>query len=58
VPAVAEEPLYTLSQIFFELTKPSISPKTIHMQVYSYNDWYVTAIKRRSAPLFPLARPW
>jgi choline dehydrogenase-like flavoprotein len=58
VPAVAEEPLYTLSQIFFELTKPSISPKTIHMQVYSYNDWYVTAIKRRIGPLFPLARPF
>jgi hypothetical protein len=57
-PAVAEEPLYTLSQVFVELTKPSISPKTIHMQVYSYNDWYVTAIKRRIGALFPLARPW
>jgi choline dehydrogenase-like flavoprotein len=26
--------------------------------VYSYNDWYVTAIKRRIGALFPLARPW
>jgi choline dehydrogenase-like flavoprotein len=57
VPAVADEQLYTLSQIFVELMKPSISPKTIHMQVYSYNDWYVTAIKRRIGALFTLARP-
>jgi choline dehydrogenase-like flavoprotein len=28
------------------------------MQMYSYNDWYVTAIKRRIGALFPLARPW
>lgn len=58
VPAVAEEPLYTLAQIFFELTKPSISAKTIHLQVYTYNDWYAAAIKRRIGALFPLARPW
>jgi len=58
VPAVADEQLFTLSQIFFELIKPSISSKTIHMQIYSYNDWYVTAMKRRIGALFPLARPW
>lgn len=58
VPAVADEPLHTLSQMFVELAKPAISPRTIHLQVYSYNDWYVEAMKRRLGPLYPLAKPW
>jgi choline dehydrogenase-like flavoprotein len=58
VPGVAAEPLNTLSQIFIELTMPALTSRTIHLQMYSYNDWYVEAMKRRLRALYPLARPW
>lgn len=58
VPAVTDEPLHSLSQIFVELIAPALSSKTMFLQVYSYNDWYVEAIKRRLGPMFPLAKPW
>jgi choline dehydrogenase-like flavoprotein len=57
VPDVEEEALYTLSQVFIELAKPSISPRTIHLQVYSYNDWYMDVMKRRLGGLFPIGKP-
>ena len=55
---VADERLYSLSQIFVELVKPEISSHTVHVQVYTYNDWYVEAMKRRLGLLYPLVRPW
>jgi choline dehydrogenase-like flavoprotein len=58
VPSVARERLFTLSQVFVELANASISPRTIHLQIYSYNDWYVEAMKRRLRGLYPLARPF
>lgn len=38
VPDVANEKLYTLSQAFAEISDPAISPYTVHLQLYSYND--------------------
>ena len=58
VPAASEEALFTLSQIFVEVANPAISPGTIHLQIYSYNDWFVEAMKRRMGALYPLAKPW
>ena len=57
VPAVSQESLFTLSQVFVELADPAISSGTIHLQIYSYNDWYVEAMKRRMGALYPLAKP-
>ena len=57
ISGVTQESLYTLSQIFIELVKPAISPRTIHLQVYSYNDWYIEAMKRRLGSLFAAAKP-
>jgi choline dehydrogenase-like flavoprotein len=37
-PDVVHEKLYTLSQAFIEVLDPAISPHTVHLQVYSYND--------------------
>jgi choline dehydrogenase-like flavoprotein len=37
-PDVAHEDLYTLSQAFVEILDPAISSRTVHLQVYSYND--------------------
>lgn len=54
---VRDEPLHTLSQIFVELMDPVHSPLTRHLQVYTYNDWYLGAIKRRIGPLFRMLKP-
>jgi choline dehydrogenase-like flavoprotein len=35
---VRGEELHTLSQLFLELTDPSVSPHGVHLQFYSYND--------------------
>jgi choline dehydrogenase-like flavoprotein len=37
-PDVAHEKLYTLSQAFVEVLDRAISPHTVHLQIYSYND--------------------
>jgi choline dehydrogenase-like flavoprotein len=58
VRGVAEESLHALSQLFVEIMNPQISARTVHLQVYSYNDWYAEAVRRRVGALFPLARPW
>jgi choline dehydrogenase-like flavoprotein len=42
---VREEALYTLSQIFLELTDPAESPHTVHLQLYSYNDLISAALR-------------
>lgn len=54
-PHVREEALYTLSQIFLELSDPAISPQMIHLQLYSYNDLIGQALR---ASLGPLGFDW
>lgn len=54
-PRVQEEALYTLAQAFIELTDPTVSAKTIHLQVYAYNDLYRQLLARplgRASGLF------
>lgn len=52
---VETEELHTLSQIFLEILDPKISPHTVHLQLYSYNDLLPTAVR---SGLGPLAWPW
>jgi len=56
----SDESLHTLSQIFLELFDREISPYTIHLQVYSYNDLIGQAVRGAmgalSKPLAPVAR--
>ena len=40
VERVAQERLHTLAQLFVELTDPAVSERTVHLQVYTYNDMY------------------
>lgn len=42
-PAVADERLHTLAQAFIEVMDASLTGRTIHLQVYSYNDLYWSA---------------
>jgi choline dehydrogenase-like flavoprotein len=51
---VANESLHTLSQLFVEILDPGISPYTVHLQLYSYNDLIGRTVR---AALGPLARP-
>jgi choline dehydrogenase-like flavoprotein len=53
----AREPVHTLSQVFIELLDAPFAAGTVHLQVYSYNDWYADAVRRRTGGLFPLVRP-
>lgn len=50
-PAVEKEALHTLSQIFLEIEDTQISPHTIHLQLYSYNDLLPTAVSSGLGPL-------
>lgn len=56
VKQVSKEKLYTLSQIFMEIQDPKLSEKTIHLQIYTYNDLYWQAIKELIGPLVSIMK--
>jgi choline dehydrogenase-like flavoprotein len=47
------EELHTLAQAFIELLDPAISRRTVHMQLYTYNDIYELELRRRFGRLYP-----
>lgn len=54
---VVREPLHTLAQLFFEIFDESISPYTVHLQTYTYNDLYREPVLAKLGPLksvFPM----
>ncbi len=51
---VRNEALHTLSQLFMEIFDSKISPHSVHLQVYSYNDLIGQAVRKTFGPL---ARP-
>jgi choline dehydrogenase-like flavoprotein len=51
VGSVRTEPLYALSQIFIELLDAQISPRTVHLQLYTYNDLIGRAVRNIFGPL-------
>ncbi|HEY4047696.1 MAG TPA: NAD(P)-binding protein [Acidobacteriaceae bacterium] len=50
-PGVRSEALHTLAQIFLEIDDPAISPHTIHLQTYTYNDLFEAALRSALGPL-------
>jgi choline dehydrogenase-like flavoprotein len=52
-----DEPEHTLSQAFIEIFDRNVSEKSVHLQVYGYNDLYREAIKNTAGPLFGLSKP-
>jgi hypothetical protein len=46
-PNVAEEDLHTLCQAFIEITDEDVSPHTVHLQIYSYNDYLAEVLRQR-----------
>src|SRR5258705_10778437 len=57
VRSVADEQLHTLAQVFLEILDPKVSPRTVHMQVYTYNDMYESGVRGMLGPLAGLAAP-
>ena len=54
---VATERLHTLAQLFLEIFDPAVSPYTIHLQTYTYNELFrdpVVAKLGPARPFFPL----
>jgi choline dehydrogenase-like flavoprotein len=54
---VATEHLHTLSQLFLEIFDPAVSPYTVHLQTYTYNELFrdpVAAKLGPARPFFPL----
>lgn len=54
---IAKDRQHTLSQIFLELMDPEISRHKIHLQVYTYNDFYSRMAQQKLGPVYPLLQP-
>ena len=54
---VRTEALHTLSQLFLEIIDPELSPYTVHLQVYSYNDLVGQTITGALGPIANWAGP-
>lgn len=55
--AAADEKLHAMAQLFLELRDESVSPFTVHMQVYTYNALMAGAVRQRLGSLLePLAQ--
>ena len=42
---VRTESLHTLAQLFLEINDPTVSPYTVHLQTYTYNDLFELAVR-------------
>ena len=42
---VRTESLHTLAQLFLEINDPAVSPYTVHLQTYTYNDLFELALR-------------
>jgi choline dehydrogenase-like flavoprotein len=51
-------PVHTLSQIFLEVEGSGMGAANVHVQVYSYNDFYPARIRAALGPLRRLAGPF
>jgi len=48
---IREEALHTLAQVFLEIDDPALSPYTIHLQAYTYNDLFERPLRSALGPL-------
>jgi choline dehydrogenase-like flavoprotein len=54
---VADERLHTLSQLFIEIQDRSVSPHGVHMQLYTYSDFFPRMAKETLGPFYPVVAP-
>jgi choline dehydrogenase-like flavoprotein len=53
---VFDERAHKLSQVFFEIRDREVCDRTVHLQVYGYNELYSTALEKLFGPAFPFLR--
>ncbi len=51
---VEEEQLHTLPQMFMEVDVPEVSARNVHLQWYSYNDFYREELRKKLGVFFNL----
>jgi choline dehydrogenase-like flavoprotein len=54
---VETEPMHTLAQLFVELVDPTMSSRTIHLQLYTFNEFIRERVRRATGWLGPVAAP-
>jgi hypothetical protein len=54
IPDVEREARHTLAQVFLEVMDPRISPRTIHLQIYTFNEFIRDRVDRLTRWLGPL----
>jgi len=54
---IAGERLHTLSQLFIEILDRGISQHGIHLQLYTYNDFYARMAKDQLGRIYPMVAP-
>jgi choline dehydrogenase-like flavoprotein len=54
---VATERLHTLSQLFIEVLNPTVSRHGVHLQLYTYSDFYSRMAHDKLGFLYPLMSP-
>jgi choline dehydrogenase-like flavoprotein len=57
VPGVESEPLHTLAQAFLEIRDPAVSPTTVHVELFTYNDLLERTAACRLGPAAKLLGP-
>lgn len=55
-PDPQQEALHTLAQVFIELRHGAVTENTVHLQVYTYNEFYRDLFHRLLGPATPLLR--
>jgi hypothetical protein len=56
-PSVFDERLHTLCQLVGEVDDARISEHPVHLQIYGYNDLYITLLQERFGPLGTWLKP-
>ena len=56
-PDPAAEALHTLTQLFLEIVDPKVDPRTVHVQLYTYNEFYAADMRKRVGSLAALLSP-
>ena len=56
-PKVQTEDLHTLAQLYMEIFDPELVERTVHLQLYSYNDLFTGALQSMFGPLYKVFNP-
>jgi len=57
LPDPSEEALHTLTQAFVEILDDEVERRTVHVQLYTHNDFYAVDMAKRLGPLAGLSSP-